>query len=452
MPTLRFEGASLEEAVDAARGRVGRTARIVGASKVRRGGVAGFFARESIEVEVQVDEPVASAPPEPEETGAPARKRSPFRRSAAPAGAPEARSQSDDQDRGRRDPMTDLIEEMASSGPSSVLDLAEVVNAEQSRFGLAEAQPAPVAVAPTKPPPAPAPRPVPPSNFARVLERIAKHEGLVSPDHADEIIIDETWPSPPAPVQHARTITTELGPPAPRLAPAPAPLPEPARVPGHQATDVARALQALGVPLAACQSLSRGATFQALEAELSRVLETVLLPLPPTPRSAASVVAVVGPKGQVLATARTLAADLGQPEEEVALATPRNVWRQQRRVVGSPEAAVEERRSWRWRDHPSVVAIETVVRPDEAEWAAAILRSFGPSICWGVAPASHKPEDLVAWSGALGGVDALAVVDLASTTSPAAVLSTLLPVGLLEDQPATAGAWAKLLCSRLVAG
>jgi hypothetical protein len=169
------------------------------------------------------------------------------------------------------------------------------------------------------------------------------------------------------------------------------------------------------------------------------------------PRSATSVVAVVGPRGQVLETARALAADLGAPPEEVALATQRNVWRHQDRLISSPEAAVEERRSWRWRGHPTVVAIEASVRPNDDGWARTMLEALEPTLCWGVAEASRKPEDISAWSVALGGLDVVALVDLDGTTTPAAALAGSVPVGRLDGQPATPAAWARALCARLTA-
>jgi hypothetical protein len=190
-------------------------------------------------------------------------------------------------------------------------------------------------------------------------------------------------------------------------------------------------------------------TREDLEVELRRALSRALPPLPTMPTSAAGVVAVVGPREQVMATAKLIAAEVGAPANEITLATERKVWRQSEHVVPSPEAAAESRKSWRWRGHPSVVAIEAPVRPNVTSWMGEMLRALEPTLCWGVAEASHKPEDLVAWSQALGGLDVLALVDLDGTTTPAAALTTALPVGQLDGKPATAEVWAKVLCSRL---
>ena len=64
-----------------------------------------------------------------------------------------------------------------------------------------------------------------------------------------------------------------------------------------------------------------------------------------------------------------------------------------------------------------------------------MLKALEPALCWGVAEASRKPEDLAAWSRSLGGVDVLALVDLEGTTTPAAALGAGVPVGTLDGEP-----------------
>ena len=79
-----------------------------------------------------------------------------------------------------------------------------------------------------------------------------------------------------------------------------------------------------------------------------------------------------------------------------------------------------------------------------------MLRALEPALCWGVAEASRKPEDLASWSRSLGGIDVLALVDLEGTTTPAAALASGVPVGSLDGQPATPQLWASILCARLM--
>jgi hypothetical protein len=703
LPTLRFDGPTLEEAVEAAKRQLGPAPKIVAATRVRKGGVGGFFAREHVEVEVEVDgaggagrqasrapkenqpsrQPASSGTPSSKPIAGPAKAASAGARRAETGGSAPRRAEPSgeeprragpprtDQGNGLRDnddPMSALIEEMVDNGPSSVLDLAEKINAEQGHFALAEKSggqgrqsretPGPKAsgraasnretpsretpsretpdqdasgrdnagrgsagrefaeerfpsdalgerepitpittanmprsggrsedrreekrgrrwwqtqpderageqaVEPASHGPEGADQ-APSAGFAAVLERIAMEAGLTAPgsegrgdtpfhapepapaSHADVILTELAdprgqaalgspephglaqrlglleprrttttvdlaepsaaeaqgeWTEPlwlraagerggephwlaapavlarltqpaaqsapqPAPLEPA-VAERPLSQPAPQIAPQPswlapiAPagrLPGPTRelatrapaVPGHL-SEFGLALQSLGVPMQACTAVTPGATRETIEGELRRALDIALPPLPAAPKSPSSVVAVVGPPNTVMSTARGIARDLGAPPDEVALATQRKVWRPQDRVILSAEVAIEERRSWRWRDHPSVVAIEQDVRPERSAWTTEILQALEPTLCWGVAKASHKPEDLAAWSEALGGLDVLALVELDGTTTPAAALAAPIPVGSLDGEPATPALWATLLCARLM--
>lgn len=59
MPLQRFEAATLEEALEQARREAGPEATAVEANRVRRGGVGGFFAKQYVEVVVEVAEATA---------------------------------------------------------------------------------------------------------------------------------------------------------------------------------------------------------------------------------------------------------------------------------------------------------------------------------------------------------------------------------------------------------
>ncbi len=311
-----------------------------------------------------------------------------------------------------------------------------------ARLSQAEAQSAPQ----SSPQPAPEPAPLATALPERRLSQAATqpaHQAATQPAHQaahqplSQPVAQPAWLAPIAPAAR---------------------LPQPAATPGSLAptapaghlSELGLALQSLGVPVQACSAVTHAATRETIEGELRRALDLALPPLPAAPRSPSSVVAVVGPPNTVMSTARGIARDLGASPDEVALATQRKVWRKQDRVILSAEVAVEERRSWRWRDHPSVVAIEQDVRPERSAWTTEILQALEPTLCWGVAKASHKPEDLAAWSEALGGLDVLALVELDSTTTPAAALAAPIPVGSLDGEPATPALWATLLCARLM--
>ena len=550
MSTRRFEGQTLDDAVQAAREAVGPKPRVVGATKVRRGGVAGFFAREHIEVEVELDTATSHATPHaagPVATPAPATGAgapqaigavTPVAALAAVRGAPPVRTERDGprpttladllareeasstEGSARDDALAELLAEMAQNGPSSVLDLAEELNAGPSRLRfsrppVAQGPPgAAASFAATRPAPVfpsgPAPSrdgasAAPPPDFAAVLEQIARRSGLVA-DGAGEFAPDKAVGLTAAGEQgahHAQAILADLADRGDQPVPAPAagsavgaspaqgpvldlaanpdgaanpsgatpasgaalasgaadpqnatlPTTSPAgaalAAPRGPLAPAAVALHQLGLPGPACEAVSGATTLQQLETELRRTLEHILAPPAPLPRQATSVLAVVGPKAEVLGVARALAERVGAPPDAVTLATQRNVWRQRTAVITGPESAAEQRRGWRWRSHPAVVAIEAPVRPAGNEWAAEVLHALEPVACWGVADAAHKPEDIDAWSEALGGLDALALVDLDGTMTPASALRCRVPVGMLDGRPATAAVWAGALCARL---
>ncbi len=497
MSTRRFEGSTIEEAVQAAREALGPNPRLVGATKVRRGGVAGFFSREHVEIEVDPGPgPGPGTPTGPDglrgEGGITAVPAVAALRPAAALGAlwrggrdvgttrPGSGGPLDGLARsgggagglpeGHDDALTRLLTEMADNGPSSVLDLAEELNSEQSHFRLSSGPEAPVAV-----PPAAAPAPVratgpaanPGADFAEVLEEIARRSGLLPPTEGVLPLAAPTY-GPGTEVNHTPRLLAELGGTAgaPSGA-APAPLEGPVQVPAQVqvpalappadapepvhtlAVPPGEGLRATGLPEVLCSLV--GTTVSAGQAELAlrRALEHLLPPPLPLPTQPTSVVAVVGPKRKVAAVARLLAEQMGVPAGRVALATQRDVRQQREAVITSPAAADELRLAWRWRSHPAVVAIESPVRPSGNQWAAAVLRALQPVVCWGVADACTKVEDVTAWSSSLGGLDSLALVDLEGTTTPGAALGLPFPVGLVDGQAATPALWASALCSRL---
>ena len=107
--------------------------------------------------------------------------------------------------------------------------------------------------------------------------------------------------------------------------------------------------------------------------------------------------------------------------------------------------ASERRASWRRRDTPTIVAVTLPRGRSDLAWARELLDHLEPGLVWTVTPATWKIEDVREWTEQLGGVDALALTDVFETTSPASVLELGIPVGLLDDQPATPAVWADVL-------
>jgi hypothetical protein len=102
-------------------------------------------------------------------------------------------------------------------------------------------------------------------------------------------------------------------------------------------------------------------------------------------------------------------------------------------------AAVEERRS---AGGCQVVLVESPLGGPGRTWAAQVLAQLRPTALVGAVDALVKPEDVAAWVTALGGVDALAVDNLAATVSPAAILRTGVPVAWVDGVVATPERWA----------
>jgi hypothetical protein len=402
----RFEGPTLEAALEEVRATVGDDAVIAGANRLRKGGIAGFFARDSYEVLVDVDEDGdAELPP------------------AAANARPE---------------------------PMSLLELAETVSDEEARAAL-DSNPLDfdavlnqVVRSETRPlvaRPRAAAMPVMPAIEERMID--------------DEIVIDERPTMEPMMVEPMMVEPAMVG--APMVVPATvAPIaPSPARrAPRHAPRPAviehaAPALVELGLP----DQLARRNT-RTTDPERSIAAALEQLPQPDAlPSSAGCVIAVVGERPNALQLARSIAERLGLDRDSVVLATESN--RPGRSApanrLSSPTEAFDHRRSWRRRKRPVVVAIDCAVGRSTTSWAESVLDALEPSMTWATIDAHRKPEDVSDWARRLGGVDALAVRNLHDTASPAAVLRTGIPVGFLDGETATPYTWARLLVDRIAA-
>jgi hypothetical protein len=443
--TRRFDGPDLEVLLEEVRRSAGDEARILEANRLRRGGIAGFFARERFEVVVEVGEEPPAAPP---------------------AVAPVPRS------------LLDLVEdvsEVEAPAPAPVsVDPGPFAPAPATVDpGPFAATPAPgrraprplvAAPAPTAPV-ARAPRPlVAPTRvpqptvstqggaFAAVLDRMAAEAGLdpatgaqvgePDDDEAGFEVVDLTAEPPsrpvPAPVA-ARPVVEERHPAAP-LSPARR------RPPADRPPPAVPALVGVGLPPVLCAVTEPGRD-EAILAVAHRIPRAEALPdLPGT------VVAVVGAHGEALRVARRLAGQLDVVADEVLLAAPsygRSTPVEHR--VPDVGSAAERRRSVRRRRGATVVAVAVGSRHGDTSWGRQMLDALEPTLVCGVVDATRKPEDVSDWCERLGGLDALAVHGVADTVSPASVLQVGVPVGWLEGEPASPARWAATLAAALPA-
>ena len=237
-------------------------------------------------------------------------------------------------------------------------------------------------------------------------------------------------------------------PPAVVAPPVPAPRPEAAR------PAIDPALARLGLPedivrVAAAAPAPAGADPSAW---LLGLLQTIPAAAA-LPQAPGSVIVVAGGRDAALHLARQMGNELGLDPDALLIASPGYRGRAipaHRRLTGVDNAA-EARSSWRRRPRPTIVAVDAAPGRS-AEWARRIIDALEPTTVWGAVEATRKPDDVFEWAEELGGFDALGVTDLDGTVSPAAVLQCGIPVGRLEDQPATPLQWAALLAPRLTAG
>jgi hypothetical protein len=240
--------------------------------------------------------------------------------------------------------------------------------------------------------------------------------------------------------------------PAPAPAPAPAPtatLPAPMR----PAIDN-RTLARLGLP----EDIRRAAVANPAPAgggDPAAWLLALLEPLPapaPLPEGPGAVIVVAGAREAAFALARQIAVDLGLGADALVVASIGYKGRAvpaERRIT-SADAAAEQRRSWRRRPRPTVVAVDAPVGR-AGDWARGVIDALEPTMVWGAADAGRKPEDVFDWAERLGGFDALGLTGVDATVSPAAVLQCGIPIGRIDGRPASAALWTSLLAPRLAA-
>jgi hypothetical protein len=388
---LRFEGAELDDVLERVRAEVGPDARIVGANRIRKGGVAGFFAKEGYEVIVDLN---GEAPPA-RGRGARAAKQS-GRSAKVPAS------------------VLDLADDISADEREQVIDLGEpAVSTEREDFG---------------------------QMLSRLTQALDEEEAMDVPGMPDPMVEDR----PVAPNAHYRRVTSDLAqptmpvpqtaPPMQQQMPQTIPMAPPPSMPRPDARFVALGLPPELVPSTVVDDV-RTALFQRL---------AQLPPPPQLPRISGVVIAVVGIGTAPISIARRLADELEVPGENVILATPEAM-----SDLSHPEEAEAFRLGVRRRSEPTIVACS--IGPGRAQlgWAHRILDRLEPTITWGVVVASCKPEDIAHPVELLGGVDVLALTGVGDTVSPAAVLGLGIPIGRIGSNHATPAVWADLLMERL---
>jgi len=216
--------------------------------------------------------------------------------------------------------------------------------------------------------------------------------------------------------------------------------------PGSTATQprLLAVLQAAGYPSELLDPLDGTALFPICVEDAFAILG----PPPRLPRALGALVAVVAPVGEALPLARSLAAAHRIEASAVALVTsPKSPTvaapaRPGDGLVATDLPAIRALSpGWR-RDRVGIVAVEL---DDRRATTRAALRELTPSAVWMAADARHKCEDLSAAVDAIGGADALMVLNASATTTPAALLRTGIPIATLDGRRADPSRWARIV-------
>jgi hypothetical protein len=436
---LLLEGRDLEELLAQVRDEHGAAATIVSAEKVRTGGFGGLFAHPKYELTVEVD--AGDQPPA--------------------ASIEELAARAD-------------AEDLEASGPSFAAALAEAAGVPREAAPSPPASPAPAE------PAAPSVRPFRPdanqpvarlgvrplstsvaSSVADTVERwptdpaqVPARDERWPTDPAQVPARDERWPTDPAQVPARDDLTAALGrnpepaveklaavyaeAAAPPAAPASPPPPDPAP------PALPRRLESLGVPAELALRATAGDTYAAIVAAFATLPVAA-----PAPEGPGETLVVIGESAHAMDVARTVTDTLRLDHDDILFAgrhAARVGVQPGRRVTGTHDARTWAKRLRR-SDAPNVVAVEAAL--DEAAWAASIVDIIRPAAVWCVVDASRKTSDVAHHLQGLRRVDAIAVRGTPASGDPASPLSLRVPVALLDGRPATAHAWAAMLCQRL---
>lgn len=415
----RFEGASVEEAVQRARDALGPDAPIR-CWRTRRGGVFGFFEREVYVAGVEEpDAGRAVAGPSPE--------RRPPRETTgatnAPAtGVPARLSAPRPSDGVLGGPLEDLV---ASTHDEVTLDFAGAPFVFRDVLAEAEA-----ALGRSREP-----------SQARlgedeastrvdggVAERAdgSEHEwfGSLLPGESDQGAVPLSS-GPDAPLGSRRSRVSALG-------------RDLATEPDETSLDVTpllaplvEGLRAIGVP-ESLWSDHGDVSLDGLARSLCRLPEPRALPAGP-----GSVIAVVGARRDARAAAEQLSAQLQlDPDDVVALDEDARSLSSRLGPRGSSPRA-------------TIVTLVAPVGARTLDAAAATLSWLAPDYVLGAVPVTLKRADVRLWSRRLGGVDALALSRWAESAAPAELLGAM-PVASVDGVVMTTLRWVSLLVTAVL--
>lgn len=160
------------------------------------------------------------------------------------------------------------------------------------------------------------------------------------------------------------------------------------------------------------------------------------------------VIAVVGEIRASMGVARSLARHLGVDPATTHLAVSASSSGYDvpaGQLLSDISDMAMRRQRWQHGAGSTIIVVEAALPPAARGWLAAVVSALAPTFTWAVAQASTKVDDVVSWAGAIGEVDALALVNVPATGDPATALAGPLPIGLLDGQRATVTRWMAML-------
>lgn len=176
-----------------------------------------------------------------------------------------------------------------------------------------------------------------------------------------------------------------------------------------------------------------------------------LPPPPQLPKLASTIFCVVGGYDQVLRLTGRFAQEMGTDPDEIALIVPSTLRRRsgRKQVLTNASAVSEMAPGWRRRSRPTLVALASSLASPSRGWLASVLEALRPDVLWACVQASTKTADVALWARSIGGVDALVVEGQQDTSTPAEILGSGIPVARLDGLPATEVLWTAILTNRL---
>lgn len=437
---LRYEGFPLEAVLARVHAAHGADVTITAADRVRRGGIGGFFARETFQVTVTVpDLRVSAARADDEPTFVPLGRMSII-----------GDDRADGSDDTRFDPAYDDIDPEDVEGALALPVARDAADAEIWALLAAAAT-----ASDERPAVEVAPAPV------TVRERESAGDTDAVAAALAAVIASQTPPPTPnvpeapefvAPVVVApEVVAPEIVTPIRSNGPIASTTLIPAvSVPAVPVAAVAVAGTIAGTPfdpalaaLPVVTSLPPSAealTTPAVDApvDLAALTERFDVVVTPPALPTAGVIAVVGARGEALRAAGRIAAGLGIGTDDVIVAAPAPEV-----VVPSAEDAMRLAATTRYRCNPvAVIVLELVPGRLGHEWVRVVLDGLRPEQIRFAADLTRLLSHQHLSVAAIGGVDALDLLDVTAHPSPTDALVLPTPVGTLDGRPASADLWA----------